>query len=121
VHSSSVGVSTPALAGNSNETLTKPSERFFANGREELDDPLLNGQLDPLVDERPEPFVGGQPLFYRLSAIGTDKPANGLAAVDIGQLAVRAVTLRVLGMHAAARRIAAHLVLARDTSGMHGA
>lgn len=56
---------------------------------------LLDGQFDPLVHERAEEFVDGESLFELRNALGPNEPADLLAAIDIGEFAIRAVTLRV--------------------------
>jgi len=87
---------------------------------EELDLALSDAQGDPLVDEFAERLVSGHAAEDLGDAVGPNKAADGLAAMDVGQLVVGTMSLGMLRMHAAAAGSAADLILAGDAAGMHG-
>jgi hypothetical protein len=91
------------------------------NGREEVDDTSLDGQIDPPVDEPAEAFVDGEPLAKRPLGSRPDEAADRFAAVDVRQFAIRTVSLGVFEVCAAAAGASADLVLLRDTPRVHGA
>ena len=82
---------------------------------------LLDAQLDPAIDQFPEGLVGREALFDGHDTVGADEAAHGCAVMDIGQLVVGPVTVRVLRAHTAAPETSADLILTGDAAGMHGA
>lgn len=86
----------------------------FLNGAwaEQIGSAALDRECDQRVDDLTEGFIVGQSLLEFGDAIGTDETADWLAAIDIGELVVGAVPLRVFRFHAATGGVSADLVLA---------
>lgn len=95
--------------------------RGLLSGGEEVNDSSLDGQFDPSVDELTKPFVGGEPFGEALFGSCTNEATGLLAAVDIVQFVVRAVSLRMFFVHALTPCPSTDLILLRDASRMHGA
>lgn len=81
----------------------------------------LDGEGDPPVDDCAKDFVVGQSTSDLGDTVGADEAADWLAAMHVGQFAIGAVSLRLLGVHTATAWLAANLVLAGDAARMQGA
>jgi hypothetical protein len=84
----------------------------FGWGRKELDDAALNGKRDPSINELAEAFVDAQAFLQPRLGSGADKATDWFAAIDVGEFVVRAMSLGMLRVHAAAPGAATELVLA---------
>ena len=78
---------------------------------EELDDSALNRECDPPVDDGAESLVIGQALFELLEGTSANEPADRLSPVHVGEFVVGTVSMRLLGVHAAASRVSADVIL----------
>ena len=86
---------------------------------EELDTGLLDRQLDPPIDELAEGLVGGEALFDLIGAVGPNEATNRFAVMDVGELVVWTMTLRMLRVHASASGSTTDLILHRNASRVH--
>jgi hypothetical protein len=86
--------------------------RGFSRGwRKELGLSQVDGELNPPIDELTESLVGLQACGEMMHGVGADETTDLLTSMDIGQLAVWPVRLRIGGVVALAALLAAELVL----------
>src|ERR1019366_5955660 len=71
----------------------------------------LDLQVHPFVHQFPEALVIGRLLLRPLDPFRPHKTCRALSPPGVAQLIVRSVLLRLLRIFAAARRLAAHVVL----------
>ena len=88
---------------------------------EKLDHSALNRECNPAVDDPTELLVIGQSLLDLPQASRANESADWPSPVHIGQFVIGTVSLRSVGMHAAASRVSADVVLLGDASRMEGA